>query len=88
MVSSIIGWIIFGLIIGAIARFILPGKQSMSMIVTTLLGIAGSFAGGALSHLLFGGGAGWGEPSGWIMSILGAVILLAIYSYAMARKAA
>lgn len=89
MVFNIIGWAIFGLIAGAIARFLLPGKQSMSMSMTMVLGVIGSFVGGGLSYLIFGGGeSGEFQPSGWIMSILGAVIVLAIYTYAIAKRRA
>ena len=70
---SIIGWAIFGLIAGAIARFVLPGKQAMSMFMTMVLGVVGSFVGGGLSYLIFGSGEGWVQPSGWIMSVIGAV---------------
>ena len=53
---AIIGWIIFGLIVGAIARFLMPGTQSMGMIMTILIGVAGSFVGGYLGSLTSGGG--------------------------------
>ena len=72
------------LIVGAIARFVFPGRQNMGLMKTTLLGIAGSFAGsfaggfvgGFVGWLIFGGSAF--QASGWIGSILGAVIVLAI----------
>ncbi len=87
VVFNIIGWIIFGLIAGAIARFLLPGKQSMSMLMTMVLGVVGSFVGGGLSYLIFGGGeSGEFQPAGWIMSILGAVIVLALYTYVIAKR--
>jgi uncharacterized membrane protein YeaQ/YmgE (transglycosylase-associated protein family) len=79
-VISIINWIVFGLIVGALARFVLPGKQDMSIVMTILLGVLGSFLGGTISRLIFGAGEGFIQPSGWIMSILGAVIALLIYS--------
>jgi uncharacterized membrane protein YeaQ/YmgE (transglycosylase-associated protein family) len=88
MVLNVVGWAIFGLIAGAIARFVLPGKQAMNMLMTMVLGVIGSFVGGGLSYLLFGSGTGAFQPSGWIMSIIGALIVLAIYSAAMARKTA
>jgi uncharacterized membrane protein YeaQ/YmgE (transglycosylase-associated protein family) len=69
--------IIVGLIAGALAKLVMPGKDPGGVIVTILLGIAGSFIAGALGHSL-----GWyeiGEGPGIIASVLGAVILLGIY---------
>ena len=86
-IMNLIGWAIFGLLAGAIARFVLPGKQAMSWLMTMLLGVAGSFVGGGLSYLIFGSGSGLMQPSGWIMSILGAVVLLFAYSMFAAKKA-
>lgn len=85
-IASIISWIVFGLIIGALARFLMPGRQNMSLLMTCGLGIVGSFVGGAISQLLFGGGAGWVNPSGWIMSLLGAVLVLWIYTKTATRR--
>lgn len=69
--------LIVGLIVGALAKLVMPGRDPGGIIVTILLGIAGSFVAGALGHSL-----GWyalGEGPGLLASILGAVILLAIY---------
>ena len=82
---AVISWIVFGLVIGAIARLIMPGRQAMGWIMTILLGVIGSFAGGALSTLIFGGG-GLVRPSGWIMSIIGALIVLFAYSRFVLKK--
>ena len=71
---GIIGTIIVGLIVGALARFVLPGEQKMGWILTILLGIAGSFIAGYVGQAL-----GWyavGEPAGWIASVVGAAVLL------------
>ncbi len=51
----ILGWIVFGLVVGAIARLLMPGRQPLGIIVTILLGIAGSFVGGWIGTLLHGG---------------------------------
>jgi uncharacterized membrane protein YeaQ/YmgE (transglycosylase-associated protein family) len=74
------GWIIVGLFAGAIARFLVPGRQPMGCFMTTALGLAGSLVGGAISAFLFGQ-----DPlrpgihaSGMLMSIVGAVIVLAV----------
>ena len=79
---GIISTIIVGLIVGAIARFVLPGEQKMGWILTCLLGIAGAAVAGFV-----GQGLGWyevGQPAGWIASILGAVVLLVVVG--MLRK--
>lgn len=73
---SILVWIVFGLIVGLIARAIMPGRQSMGLVMTTLLGIAGSLIGGTLGSLLTAGEAGEFTPAGFIGSILGALLLL------------
>jgi uncharacterized membrane protein YeaQ/YmgE (transglycosylase-associated protein family) len=69
-----IGTIIVGLIVGAIARFVMPGEQKMGWILTILLGIGGSMAASFIGQAL-----GWyqaGQGAGWIASVLGAVLLL------------
>ncbi|MCA0244682.1 MAG: GlsB/YeaQ/YmgE family stress response membrane protein [Proteobacteria bacterium] len=67
---------IVGLIVGAIARFLLPGEQKMGWILTSLLGIAGSLIAGFIGQAM-----GWyapGQPAGWIASVIGAIVLLFI----------
>jgi uncharacterized membrane protein YeaQ/YmgE (transglycosylase-associated protein family) len=71
---GLIGTLFVGLIVGAIARFLLPGEQKMGWIMTCLLGVAGSVAAGAVGQQM-----GWyrpGEGAGWLASIAGAVIVL------------
>ena len=75
---GIITTIIVGLIVGAIARFVMPGQQKMGWILTCLLGIAGSLLAGFAGQAM-----GWytaGQPAGWIASVLGAVVLLLVFS--------
>jgi uncharacterized membrane protein YeaQ/YmgE (transglycosylase-associated protein family) len=79
MLSTIIGLIIIGLVAGFIARALVPGRQSMSVLQTILLGIVGSFVGGFLGRILFGSGDGLVQPSSWIGSIIGAIIVLLVY---------
>ncbi|SDS46571.1 Uncharacterized membrane protein YeaQ/YmgE, transglycosylase-associated protein family [Friedmanniella luteola] len=81
MLGTIIGLIIIGLIAGFIARAVVPGRQSLSILQTILLGIVGSFVGGFLGKLIFGrdSGEGFVQPSSWIGSIIGAIIVLVIY---------
>ena len=74
----ILGWIVFGLIAGAIARLPMPGRQPMGLIMTTVLGIIGSFVGGAIGNMFGSGSILDPTPSGWIGSIVGAVLILFI----------
>ena len=85
---AIIGWIVFGLIAGLIAKAIMPGKDPGGAIVTILIGIAGSFIGGFIGHALFGYGrlandTGDLSRPGFLMSlvlaVVGAIVLLAVY---------
>ena len=72
--SGIIGMIVIGFIVGLVARAILPGTQSMGIILTTLLGIAGSFVAGYLGQLF--GLYSAGEGAGFVGSVVGAMLLL------------
>jgi uncharacterized membrane protein YeaQ/YmgE (transglycosylase-associated protein family) len=76
----LLAFLIFGFVVGLIARAIFPGTQRLGLLMTTLLGVAGSLIGGILGNMLFGGR--WDHPmtAGWIGSILGAMLLLAIAS--------
>jgi len=73
---SLCSLVVTGFIVGMIARFIMPGHQHIGFIRTALLGIGGSFVGGFLAALVFGGNWRHPSPSGWIGSIIGAVVLL------------
>ena len=81
MLGLIVSIIIVGLIAGFLARAIVPGRQNLSIGLTLLLGIVGSFVGGFLGYLIFGKDAGDGflQPAGIIGSIIGAIIVLVIY---------
>ena len=79
----ILGWILFGLIVGAIAKFLMPGRDPGGWIVTILLGIAGSFVGGFLATTLMGSN---NQTAGWIGSIIGAMVLLLIYRLIVGRR--
>ncbi len=82
MIGEIISWLVFGLIVGALARLLLPGRDPMGCFMTALLGIAGSIIGGLVSYLIWGSryGTDYYKPRpGWILSILGAMLLLFIY---------
>ena len=84
MLGLIISIIVVGLIAGAVARLVVPGRQNLSVPMTILLGIIGSFVGGFLGYLLFGnssggGGGGFLQPAGIIGSIIGAIIVLLLW---------
>ncbi len=81
----ILSWIVFGLVVGVIAKFLMPGKDPGGFIVTILLGIAGSLIGGFVGRALTGNTAADSAGAGYIMSIVGAILLLAIYRM-MARR--
>jgi uncharacterized membrane protein YeaQ/YmgE (transglycosylase-associated protein family) len=77
-----IGWIIAGLVIGALAKLVMPGDDPGGMLMTIVLGIVGAMLGGGIGRAL--GFYAPGEPAGWLMSILGAVLLLILYRVAFA----
>lgn len=81
MIGLIISIIVIGLIAGAVARLLVPGKHKLSIGMTILIGIIGSFVGGFLGFLLFGADAqdGFFQPAGIIGSIIGAIIVLLIW---------
>lgn len=78
--TGILGWMMFGLIVGAIARLLMPGRQNLGCLLTMALGIVGSLVGGAIASAIWGAPEGFVHPSGWILSILGAMLLLFLFS--------
>ena len=80
MVMDILGLIVVGLIIGALARLIKPGKQSMSIVATMLLGVAGALIGGLIAGLLGTGGIFELNVLGFILAVVAAVILVGLYA--------
>jgi uncharacterized membrane protein YeaQ/YmgE (transglycosylase-associated protein family) len=81
---GILGWILFGLVAGVIAKLLMPGRDPGGFIVTILLGIAGALLGGFIGQAL--GFYGRGEGAGMLMSVLGAILLLAIYRVTVGRR--
>lgn len=90
MLGLIISLIVIGLIAGALARLVIPGRQNISIPMTILLGIIGSFVGGFLGFLIFQHDAidGFFQPAGIIGSVIGAIIVLFIYTRFAGRSAA
>jgi uncharacterized membrane protein YeaQ/YmgE (transglycosylase-associated protein family) len=87
MIGSIISWAVFGLVVGAIARFLYPGRVPMGIVMTMVLGIVGSLLGGFVTYLLgYDQLDGAFQGSGWIMSILGAIIVTWLGLFASSRS--
>ena len=81
---GILGWILFGLVVGVIAKLVMPGRDPGGFIVTILLGIVGAVLGGYIGRAL--GFYGPGQSAGFLMSIAGAIVLLAIYRMFTRRR--
>lgn len=81
---GILAWILFGLVVGVIAKLLMPGRDPGGFIITILLGIAGAVLGGFIGRMM--GFYGPDESAGWIISILGAIILLALYRMMVRRR--
>jgi uncharacterized membrane protein YeaQ/YmgE (transglycosylase-associated protein family) len=82
---GVLGWIIFGLIVGAVAKLVMPGRDPGGILVTIALGIAGALIGGFLGRSL-----GWYGPNdgaGFFMSLFGAILLLWLYRMMVTRRA-
>ena len=81
---GIVTWILFGLVVGVIAKLLMPGRDPGGFIVTILLGIAGALLGGFIGRAM--GFYGESQGAGWIMSILGAIVLLVLYRMVAGRR--
>ena len=81
---SIIGWILFGLVVGIVGKLLMPGRDPGGFIITIVLGIAGALIGGFVGQSL--GFYREGEPAGFIMAVLGSIILLFLYRMFAGRR--
>ena len=81
----IIGWILFGLVVGIVAKFLMPGRDPGGFVITAILGIVGGIVGGFLGRAM--GWYGDGDPVGFFMAVLGAIIILALYRFTIGRTA-
>jgi uncharacterized membrane protein YeaQ/YmgE (transglycosylase-associated protein family) len=82
---SIFGWIFFGLIVGIIGKLLMPGRDPGGFVITTILGIVGALVGGFLGRVL--GFYREGDPVGFVMAIIGSIILLLLYRMFATRSA-
>lgn len=80
---GILGWIVFGLVVGAVAKLLMPGRDGGGIIITTVLGIVGALIGGFIGQAL--GLYGPGDAAGFLMALIGAVIVLSIYRVSVGR---
>ena len=81
---GILSWIVFGLIVGALAKLVMPGRDPGGVIVTMLLGIVGALLGGFLGRAM--GLYTANEPAGFLMAFIGAVILLMLYRFTQRHR--
>jgi uncharacterized membrane protein YeaQ/YmgE (transglycosylase-associated protein family) len=81
---NILSWIVFGLVVGIIAKLVTPGRDPGGFIVTVLLGIAGALLGGFIGRAM--GFYGANQSAGWLMSIGGSIILLLLYRLVAPRR--
>ena len=81
---GVIGWIIFGLIVGIVAKFLMPGRDPGGFVITAIIGIVGALLGGYLGRAI-----GWyreGEPVGFVVAVIGSIVLLALYRLMVGRR--
>ncbi|MFR9803160.1 GlsB/YeaQ/YmgE family stress response membrane protein [Pseudonocardia sp. RS010] len=84
---GVIGWIVVGLVVGALAKLIMPGKDPGGIIVTCIIGVVGGLLGGWISSALFGvGTGGFFDLSTWLIALVGALVLLGIYRLVIGRR--
>ncbi|CAH0134905.1 MULTISPECIES: GlsB/YeaQ/YmgE family stress response membrane protein [unclassified Arthrobacter] len=84
---GILAFLILGLIAGAIAKAVLPGRQGGGWVITLVVGVVGAILGGWIGSLIFGGGlADFFDLRTWLLAILGAVIVLLVYGALAGRR--
>jgi uncharacterized membrane protein YeaQ/YmgE (transglycosylase-associated protein family) len=81
---DILLWILFGLVVGVVAKFLMPGPNPGGLIMTTILGIVGAVVGAWIGRVL--GFYGAGQPAGFIMAVIGAVVVLGVYHFVTSRR--
>jgi uncharacterized membrane protein YeaQ/YmgE (transglycosylase-associated protein family) len=81
----IIGWMFFGLVVGIVAKFLMPGRDPGGFVITVVLGIVGGLVGGFVGRAM-----GWyrdGDAVGFLMAVIGSIIVLAVYRFTIGRPA-
>jgi uncharacterized membrane protein YeaQ/YmgE (transglycosylase-associated protein family) len=81
---GVIGWIVFGLIVGIVAKFLMPGRDPGGFVITAIIGIVGALLGGYLGRAI-----GWyreGDPVGFVVAVIGSIVLLALYRLMVGRR--
>lgn len=81
---DILLWIIFGLVVGVVAKFLMPGPNPGGLVMTTILGIVGAVVGAWIGRVL--GFYGPGQAAGFVMAVIGAIVVLAIYHFVTSRR--
>jgi uncharacterized membrane protein YeaQ/YmgE (transglycosylase-associated protein family) len=80
----VIGWLIFGLVVGIVAKFLMPGRDPGGFVVTAIIGIVGALLGGYIGRAV-----GWyreGDPVGFVMAVIGSIVLLLLYRMVIGRR--
>lgn len=83
---GLLAFILFGLIVGLVARALMPGRQSMGLLATTLIGVAGSFVGGLIGNVIYGGPIFELHSAGLIGSIIGALLVMFLVGMGSRRR--
>jgi uncharacterized membrane protein YeaQ/YmgE (transglycosylase-associated protein family) len=81
----IIGWILFGLVVGIVAKFLMPGRDPGGFVITAGLGIVGALVGGFVGRSI--GWYGAGDPVGFVVAVIGSIIVLALYRVTLGQAA-
>ena len=81
---GVIGWIVFGLVVGIVAKLLMPGRDPGGLVITMLLGIVGAMLGGWIGRAL--GMYGPNQSAGFLMAVIGAIVLLGIYRLVVGRR--
>ncbi len=81
----IIGWILFGLVVGIVAKLLMPGRDPGGFVITAILGIVGALVGGFVGRSI--GWYGEGDAVGFVMAVVGSIIVLALYRVSLGRTA-
>jgi len=82
----VIGWILFGLVVGVVAKFLMPGRDPGGFVITAILGIVGGLVGGFVGRAM--GWYGDGDPVGFVLAVVGSIIVLTVYRFTIGRTAA